>query len=728
MFRAEIIGDWITADHKVLRQESGPRDNHRYAVVVQDFATQWIQSYPCKTKKTSQETQRSLQKFLEPTRNLKVMYTDNSLEFGKSCEELFWNHCTSTQHRWETNGIAERAVRRVKEGTSAVLLQSCLDIEWWANSTECHCQTRNIQDKLSDGETPFRKRFGVPFNGPVMPFGAPNIIPFLRNTSRDCISVWSERLANIFLGCAFYARGIWKGDIIFAHIEELEEMVASELHARRLTAKEVLTPMKVDNFFPIADGTVKKSFRENSVWEHPPQSGIAQNEEKNKKFLMVNLMNYILQPCSRRLNAGWSPIPLKVIDVTRATHTSLDVVLENMSTMIGTLMEIEKCQIRGQVPQDSLYRMKNPPERLRIWSSRRLSRKQGLQTRHFVARDVERHVRSVEAKRKAKVAYRITEARQCQKIAWYLLVDPEIRDIMKNARNKLEVPMASAMPCKIQPEKFREYFRVEKDCKTKYACTDEARESTRNRLQSTPPKDREDHIARKGYHRWPLTIWFINSFRCRKRWKFRTKENQFTRNGRISRQFQTQLDTSEARKNFLMEAHRKSPLCHLDGHLSSQEGRVRINFPEIHISSRAPRRCWQRLWILCSVHRARFLCISNDGRNGYHLQIARLRWTSSRRSIGLHPSENGRCSQIIENSKIGVSRQMDSSTTTQMAKIMVQYGRPSRSSWAKSVWSPFGRSFMGKAIRESSNRTRLGKVLNWECLFVKRARGLLQSV
>ena len=56
-----------------------------------------------------------------------VIYTDNSLEFGKACEELSWNHCTSTPHRSETNGIAERAVRRVKEGTSAVLLQSGLD-------------------------------------------------------------------------------------------------------------------------------------------------------------------------------------------------------------------------------------------------------------------------------------------------------------------------------------------------------------------------------------------------------------------------------------------------------------------------------------------------------------------------------------------------------------------------------------------------------------------------
>ena len=62
--RAEKFGDLLTADHKVLSDNCESRNNHRYAVVVQDLATQWIQAYPCKTK-TSQETQRSLQKFLE---------------------------------------------------------------------------------------------------------------------------------------------------------------------------------------------------------------------------------------------------------------------------------------------------------------------------------------------------------------------------------------------------------------------------------------------------------------------------------------------------------------------------------------------------------------------------------------------------------------------------------------------------------------------------------------
>ena len=75
----------------------------------------------------------------------------------------------------------------------------------------------------------------------------------------------------MFLGYAFHPGRIWKGDILIADIEELEQMDASEIHARRSNAKEVLTTMKGDNFmFPVADGTVKKFLEEISVWEQPP--------------------------------------------------------------------------------------------------------------------------------------------------------------------------------------------------------------------------------------------------------------------------------------------------------------------------------------------------------------------------------------------------------------------------------------------------------------------------
>ena len=80
----------------------------------------------CETK-TSQETERTLQMFLEPTRKPKVIYTNNSFEFDKACEDLSRNHSTSTLHRSETSGDAERAARRIEEGTTAVLLQSGQD-------------------------------------------------------------------------------------------------------------------------------------------------------------------------------------------------------------------------------------------------------------------------------------------------------------------------------------------------------------------------------------------------------------------------------------------------------------------------------------------------------------------------------------------------------------------------------------------------------------------------
>ena len=116
--------------------------------MVQDLATQWIQSCPCKTKEPNEVPGASK----ETKSHLHLHF------LGIGQIDLSWNHCTSTPHRSETNGIAERVVRRIEEGTSAVLLQSGLDEKWWADSMECYCYLRNIQDLLSDGKTPFEGR------------------------------------------------------------------------------------------------------------------------------------------------------------------------------------------------------------------------------------------------------------------------------------------------------------------------------------------------------------------------------------------------------------------------------------------------------------------------------------------------------------------------------------------------------------------------------------------
>ena len=43
--------DLITVDHKVLSEESESRDNHRYAIVVQDLATQCDSARPSKDQR-----------------------------------------------------------------------------------------------------------------------------------------------------------------------------------------------------------------------------------------------------------------------------------------------------------------------------------------------------------------------------------------------------------------------------------------------------------------------------------------------------------------------------------------------------------------------------------------------------------------------------------------------------------------------------------------------------
>ena len=402
--RADNFGDLITADHKVLSDNCESRNNHRYAVAVQDLATQWIQAYPCKNK-TSQETQRSLQKFLEPERKPKVIYTDNSLEFGKACEDLSWKHCTSTPHRSETNGIAERAVRRVKEGTSAVLLQSGLNESWWADSMECYTYLRNVTDLLTDGKTPHERRFGQPFKGPIIPFGSlVEYHPIAAKEQSRIHQFGKKVLPGLFLGYALFAGGIWKGDVLIADLEELETMDASEIYSK-LNAKEVIFPKQGEFIFPIADGRIKTSggdqdLRTSTLVRHRPIQGESDIDFLGESEGSLSQPHDSFPDAGEAINDFWSmsgsfiyrhyveprvklysprkesfPIPLKYIDVSRTTPSNLDVKQEKR---IDDYWNIDESRDLSDpwtgFTQFTLLEEK-PPDGY-MWSGWRLTRKQ----------------------------------------------------------------------------------------------------------------------------------------------------------------------------------------------------------------------------------------------------------------------------------------------------------------------------------------------------------------
>ena len=173
---------------------------------------------------------------------------------------LSWNHRTLTRHR-----SAERAVRRVKEGTSAVLLQSGPDEKCWSESMECFCYLRNIQDLLADWKTPYERRFGEPCKGPMIGAMVENH-PSSPKDQMRLHQFGKKVLPGIFLGYELIAVRIWKGDLLIADLEDLEMMDASEIYRRCLNAKEVLTTQKEDEFsFPFADGTTKLSNSQNPL-------------------------------------------------------------------------------------------------------------------------------------------------------------------------------------------------------------------------------------------------------------------------------------------------------------------------------------------------------------------------------------------------------------------------------------------------------------------------------
>ena len=157
----------ITADHKVLNE-----DQNRVCIINMQWLCRTWRRNGFKVTHAKPDQVRKRREVLEHAyvqkKNQLSFYSANSLEFNKACEELNWNHERST----ETNGIAERAVRRVKEDTSSVLIQSGLQEGWLAEAMECYCCLRSVKDLSADGQTPYERRFNSPFKGSIIPIAA----------------------------------------------------------------------------------------------------------------------------------------------------------------------------------------------------------------------------------------------------------------------------------------------------------------------------------------------------------------------------------------------------------------------------------------------------------------------------------------------------------------------------------------------------------------------------
>ena len=143
-----------------------------------------------------------------------------------------------------------------------------------------------------------------------------------------------------------------------------------------------------------------------------------------------------------------------------------------------------------------------PPDG-KVWSGEKLTKRQVSSRPVFLWPELWTKLgRNAKLKEKQKWSNEKPKLDNARRLRGIYFIDPEdkeFNDTIKNARNKLETPMAPAMPCKTcKKSKHGETRSKTNDFKSKLACILEADESTKLRMGESLPNHHEDHIAGKG--------------------------------------------------------------------------------------------------------------------------------------------------------------------------------------------------------------------------------------
>lgn len=103
-----------------------------------NIGTPWLGVVPMPSNDT-EATAYALQRVVGPPCKLEFVYTVDPGECVDTAKASGWSavHYISTHHRPQTNRIAERAVRRVKEGTRIASMQAGVHVEWWVGAMQC---------------------------------------------------------------------------------------------------------------------------------------------------------------------------------------------------------------------------------------------------------------------------------------------------------------------------------------------------------------------------------------------------------------------------------------------------------------------------------------------------------------------------------------------------------------------------------------------------------------
>ena len=208
------------------------------------------------------------------------------------------------------------------------------------------------------------------------------------------------------------------------------------------------------------------------------------------------------------------PFPLKYIDVSRTTHTNSDVKQEKRIDDYWNIDGSRDLSDPWTVFTQFLFLEEKPPNGY-MWSGARLTRNQ-LTSRpdHLWPELWKKMGKNAKLNEKQKWSNEKLYLDNARKLRGIYFIDPEDKEFkatIKNARKKLETPVAPAMPCNIMkgvahPTKLKQDLRVFWKLVNQQDCVWESHYQI---IMKTIMQEKEtSHCS--------IIIWFTNLFLCLK--------------------------------------------------------------------------------------------------------------------------------------------------------------------------------------------------------------------
>ena len=196
------------------------------------------------------------------------------------------------------------------------------------------------------------------------------------------------------------------------------------------------------------------------------------------------------------------PFPLKYKDVSRTTHTNLDVEQEKRTDDYWNIDGSRDLSDSWTGFTQFTPLEEKPPEGY-MWFGERLTKRQATsRPDHLWPELWTKMGRNAQLNERQKWLHEKPKLDNARKLRGIYFIDPEdkeFKETITNARKKLEMPMALALPCKASKKgKHGATHGKSNEIKSKLACILEASESTRLRMEESLPNYHEDHISGKG--------------------------------------------------------------------------------------------------------------------------------------------------------------------------------------------------------------------------------------